>query len=48
MDEETITIKHGTPRCIASDVTEFFRLWAARGRPPQFEVRRAPASFEEV
>jgi len=46
MDDERFTIKHGAPRRVAPDLTEFFRLWAARGRPPQFEARRLPALEE--
>jgi len=43
-----LTSKHGAPRCIAADVTEFFRLWAARGRPPQFEVRHVPSCPDDM
>lgn len=47
VDEGSLTSKHGAPRCIAPDVTEFFRLWASRGRPPQFEVRHVPSHETE-
>jgi len=43
IEDGHLASKHGAPRCVAPDLTEFFRLWAARGRPPQFEVRHMPA-----